>query len=321
MLLGPIISLPGKNCQGLLGLIVRISHNFITAVKARKVGAICYKIALPKQGIKMLHYLVFTDLDGTLLDSRTYSYKKSLAAVNRLKRNGIPIVFCSAKTRAEQEIYRRELGLFHPFVVENGGAIFVPRGYFPFPFDYQKTVNDLLAIELAISRRRVRRLLIRIGKESDLRFKGFSEMSAAEVAEITGLDLESARLAQQREYDEPVKLDSSEKKDLSRFLAKLGEAGLKWSYGGRLYHVMGGGGKGKAVEILSGLYRRVWREITTIGLGNGLNDLPMLSQVDIPFLVQKSGNSWEDMNMPRLHKVQGVGPEGWSEAIAEVFGR
>ena len=268
----------------------------------------------------MLHYIIFTDLDGTLLDSGTYSYEKSLTTIDRLKEKAIPIIFCSAKTRAEQEVYRRELGLFHPFVVENGGAIFIPQGYFPFPFDYHKTVGDLLAIELAIPYRKVREFLVKIGKENDFGFKGLTDMSAAEVAEITGLNLESARLAQQREYDEPVKFESSREKDLSKFLAKLGEAGLNWSYGGRLYHVMGGGGKGKAVEILSGLYRKMWGEIRTVGLGNGLNDLPMLSQVDIPILVQKRDHSWEDVNLPRLRRVRGIGPEGWSKAIVEVFG-
>jgi mannosyl-3-phosphoglycerate phosphatase len=266
-----------------------------------------------------MRQIVFTDLDGTLLDSKTYSYKKSLAAINRLREIGIPIIFCSAKTRAEQEVYRRELGLSAPFIVENGGAVFIPRAYFPFPFDYHKTVDDLLTIELAISRGRVRKLLAKIGRKNDFRFKGFGDMSAAEVAEITGLNLEFAELAQQREYDEPVEFDSSGK-DVSEFLVKLREAGLDWSYGGRLYHVMGGGGKGKAVEILSGLYRRMWGEIRTVGLGNGLNDLLMLSQVDIPILVQKRDHSWEDMNLSRLHKVQGVGPEGWSRAIVQIFG-
>ncbi|HXZ29866.1 MAG TPA: mannosyl-3-phosphoglycerate phosphatase, partial [Dehalococcoidia bacterium] len=189
-----------------------------------------------------------------------------------------------------------------------------------FPFDYHRTVDDLLTIELAIPHSRVRRLLTRIGKENGIRFEGFRNMSAVEVAEITGLGLESARLAKQREYDEPVKFDSSGEKDVGNFLAKLGEAGLDWSYGGRLYHVMGGGGKGKAVEVLSGLYRKMWGKVRTVGLGNGLNDLPMLSQVDIPILVQKRDHSWEDINLPRLRKVQGVGPEGWSKAIAEVFG-
>jgi len=268
----------------------------------------------------MLHYLVFTDLDGTLLDSETYSYEKSLAAINRLKENGIPIIFCSAKTRAEQEVYRRELGLFHPFIVENGSAIFIPRAYFPFPFDYHKAVDDLLAIELPIPYSRVRKLLANIGKENDFRFRGFGNMGAAEVAEITGLNIEFAKLAKQRKYDEPVKFEPSGEKDLSKFLAKLGEAGLNWAYGGQLYHVMGGGDKGKAVEILSGLYRKLWGKIRTIGLGNSLNDLPMLSQVDIPILVQKRDYSWEDIKLPHLRKVQGVGPEGWSRGIVEISG-
>ena len=262
--------------------------------------------------------IVFTDLDGTLLDSETYSYKGSLGEVNRLKENGVPIIFCSAKTRAEQEVYRDELRLFHPFIVENGGAIFIPHAYFPLPFDYHKAVDDLLVIELAMPRSMVTGLLAEIGRENDFRFKRFGDMSAAEVAEITGLNLQSAKLAQQREYDEPVEFDSSGN-DLGEFLAELGEAGLNWSHGGRLYHIMGGGGKGKAVEILSGLYREMWGKIRTIGLGNGLNDLPLLQQVDMPILVQKGDRSWEDMDLPRLRRVRGVGPEGWSRAILELF--
>ena len=263
--------------------------------------------------------IVFTDLDGTLLDSNTYSYQKSLAAVGRLKEDDIPIIFCSAKTRAEQEIFRHELSLFHPFVVENGGAIFIPRAYFPFPFDHHRAVDDLLVIELAIPRSSVRKILAEIARENDFRFTGFTDMSAAKVAELTGLNLESARLAQQREYDEPVEFSSSGQ-DTSEWLVKLGEAGLSWSHGGRLYHVMGGGGKGKAVEVLTQLYRRMWGEIETIGLGNGLNDLPLLRQVDIPILVQRRDHSWEDIDLPRLRRVPGVGPEGWSRAIVELFG-
>jgi mannosyl-3-phosphoglycerate phosphatase len=268
----------------------------------------------------MVHYLVFTDLDGTLLDSQTYSYEKSLAAINRLKDKGIPVIFCSAKTRAEQQTYRRELELSHPFVAENGGAIFIPRAYFPFRFDYHKTVDDLLVIELAIPHTTVRELLARIGKENNLHFRLFQDMSAAEVAAITDLGPESAKLAQQREYDEPVDFDSSREEDSNTFLSKLEEANLNWSRGGRLYHVMGGGGKGKAVQILDGLYRRLWGEVRTIGLGNGENDSPMLSQVDLPILVQKTDLTWEDINLPGLRRVRGVGPEGWSKAIVEIFG-
>jgi mannosyl-3-phosphoglycerate synthase len=53
----------------------------------------------------MSQRIVFTDLDGTLLHPITYSYHESVEAVKWLRENGIPIVFCSAKTRAEQKVY------------------------------------------------------------------------------------------------------------------------------------------------------------------------------------------------------------------------
>ena len=83
---------------------------------------------------------------------------------------------------------------------------------------------------------------------------------------------------------------------------------------------MGGNDKGKAVAIVSDLYRKLWGEIETIGLGDNFNDLPMLSAVDMPILVQKKDYTWENIALPRLCKVRGVGPEGWSRAIEEIFG-
>jgi len=269
--------------------------------------------------------IIFTDLDGTLLDSATYSYEKSLTGINRLKRKGIPIIFCSAKTRAEQEVYRRELGVFHPFIVENGGAIFIPQGYFPFSFDYHKVIDELLIIELGIPYSEVRKLLVKIKEEGEFYFRCFGDMSAEEVAEESGMDIESAKLAKQREYDETVVIASEAKQshitpgEVDRFLEKIKQVGLNYAHGGRFYDVMGDNDKGKAVKIVSELYRKLWGEIETIGLGDSLNDLPMLSTVDIPILVQKRDYTWENISLPRLRKVPGIGPEGWSSIIEEIF--
>jgi ribonucleotide monophosphatase NagD (HAD superfamily) len=46
--------------------------------------------------------LVFTDLDGTLLDHDTYDWTPARDALDRLTRAGIPVVFTSSKTAAEQ---------------------------------------------------------------------------------------------------------------------------------------------------------------------------------------------------------------------------
>jgi mannosyl-3-phosphoglycerate phosphatase len=217
------------------------------------------------------------------------------------------------------------MGIFHPFIVENGGAIFIPSNYFPFPFDYHKIVDELLVIELGTPYEEIRTLLNKIKEEGRFHFRGFGDMSAEEVARESGLDLESAKLAKQREYDETIAIASGAKQshiasnEADKFLERIKQIGLNWTHGGRFYEVMGNNDKGKAVAILSNLYRRLWGKIETIGLGDSLNDLPMLSAVDIPILVQKRDYTWENVNLSRLRKVQGVGPEGWSRAIEEIL--
>ncbi len=78
----------------------------------------------------MKKIVVFTDLDGTLLDHATYSHEPALPALQLLREQQIPLVLCSSKTRTEIEYYRRLLDNHDPFVSENGGGIFIPEGYF-----------------------------------------------------------------------------------------------------------------------------------------------------------------------------------------------
>lgn len=262
--------------------------------------------------------VIFTDLDGTLLDLTTYSYEKALPSLEHLLQKGIPIVFCSAKTRAEQEVYRQKLGIHDPFIVENGGAIFIAQGYFPFSFDYDKAQGEYQIIELGRPYHEIRQILGQIrADEIGINFRGFGDMSAEEVAAETGLDLEAARRAKEREYDETVKLEGTPE-EIARVLNVINKAGLNYAHGGRYYDIMGANDKGKATTILINLFQKKLGQVETVGIGDSPNDLPMLSTVDIPILVQKPGEWWEEMDLPNLNRVKGVGPEGWSQAIREL---
>jgi mannosyl-3-phosphoglycerate phosphatase len=74
-----------------------------------------------------IEYIVFTDLDGTLLDYGTYSWNEALPALSRLRALRIPVVLCSTKTAAEMQPLARELRLEAPYIVENGGGIRIPQ--------------------------------------------------------------------------------------------------------------------------------------------------------------------------------------------------
>jgi mannosyl-3-phosphoglycerate phosphatase len=261
--------------------------------------------------------VVFTDLDGTLLDRYTYSYDNALPSVKHLLQKAIPVIFCSSKTRAEQEVYRQEFGLFHPFIVENGGAIFIPEGYFPFKFSCSRTADGYQIIELGISYRDVRQILEKVRTEQKAHFRGFGDMTDREVAGETGLDLKAAERARQREFTETLKLEGLSD-EISKLLNAIKKAGLNYTRGGRFYEVMGPNDKGKATRILISLFQKKLGRLKTVGIGDSPNDLPMLLSVDIPLLVQEPDGGWEEMNVPNLRRVEGIGPEGWARAVEEI---
>jgi mannosyl-3-phosphoglycerate phosphatase len=80
--------------------------------------------------MRRIPLVVFTDLDGTLLDHATYFFEPARPALDALAEAGIPVVLCTSKTRAETGRWRAALGNADPFIVENGGAAFVPADYF-----------------------------------------------------------------------------------------------------------------------------------------------------------------------------------------------
>ena len=262
--------------------------------------------------------VIFTDLDGTLLDLETYSYDRALPSIEYLRSQNIPIIFCSVKTKAEQEAYRKELQINDPFIVENGGAIFVSQGYFPFDFEYHEAKDGYLVIELGIPYRQIREILVQIRDDTGINFRGFGDMSVEEVASLAHLDLKAAQRAKDREYDETLNLDGTPD-ETNKVLNAIKGKGFSYISGGRYYDVTGPNDKGKATRILIDLFNRKLGPIRTIALGDSSNDLPMLSAVDIPVLVQKPGVTWEEVDMPHLYRVEGIGPEGWARAATEII--
>ncbi|OFV68446.1 MAG: mannosyl-3-phosphoglycerate phosphatase [Candidatus Syntrophoarchaeum caldarius] len=267
----------------------------------------------------MEKYVVFTDLDGTLIDAETYSYEMALPAITLLKERHVPIVFCTSKTRAEIEVYRKKLEIKDPFIPENGGAIFIPENYFDFDFEYTKKVDGYKVIELGTEYAILRKTLKAISSSTGCEIIGFGDMSAEEISQYSNLDIESAKLAKMREYDEAFLIQGGEN-CVDLVLDEIQRSGLGYTVGGRFYHIIGDNDKGVATRQLIELFSRRG-PVKTIGLGDSLNDLPMLREVDLPFLVKKPDGSYDPMvSFNGLKKARGIGPKGWNITIKEILG-
>jgi len=264
--------------------------------------------------------VIFTDLDGTLLDRNTYSFEPAQPALDLIRQKDIPLVLSSSKTRAEIEFYRKELENGHPFISENGGAVFVPKDYFSFRFPYDRETDWFFVLELGIFYPRIIETLDSIKKETGISMKGFSDLTEKEISSICALDSKKAELAKKREYDEPFLIEGGEK-EIEIVRRKIEEKGMTYAWGGRFHHLLGKYDKGRAVEILKELYVKQFSSIFTVGIGDSLNDLPMLSVVDRPiFLKGEESVSPEALSpIQNCTIIHGTGPQAWNEVILNIL--
>jgi len=269
---------------------------------------------------KNFNLLVFTDLDGTLLDHETYSFESALPAINALKKKNIPIIFCTSKTRAEIEKIQLQLDNTHPFISENGGAIFIPKGYFSYRFHFTREDSHYLIIELGTSYTKLREVLNQMSTLLPGKIRGFGDLTTQQVANLCGFSLSQAILAKKREYDEPFILEDGSAENLLQEIASHSK--LQINRGGRFYHLIGQNDKGKAVLLLRELYKRKSAYLKTIALGDSLNDLPMLKVVDYPILVQKPDGSYDtSVKLDKLILAPESGPSGWCEAMLKLLNK
>jgi len=262
----------------------------------------------------MMFYVVYTDLDGTLIDEK-YSFKAASQALETLKNRGFPLIFCSSKTRGEILFYREKMGFSDPFIAENDAAVYIPKGYFDFPIPGAQSVEGFSVLEFGLDYeslfRRVEKILIGLGIE----YETFKGMSVSELSLDSGLSLMEAALAKDREYSVIFK---AECEDSILTEAFRGE-GLIYTRGARYHHVMGAHDKGVSVNALSSLFRMVYDEVLTVGLGDSLNDLEMLASVDLPISVRRPDGSIEDFGVKGVLETEGVGPIGWNERILGIL--
>ncbi|MES9991989.1 MAG: HAD-IIB family hydrolase [Candidatus Thiodiazotropha sp.] len=249
--------------------------------------------------------LIFTDLDGTLLDHHSYDHRDALPALERLKHLQIPVIPVSSKTQAELVAVMKLLGLEGPIIGENGAVIIYP-GEEP-----QIAPPGYLQI---------RDFLVDSRTNPDYDTLGFGDMTLEEVMEHTGLDRQMAARAKSRLGSEPF-LWQGESAGLSQFRLDVAAAGLRLLTGGRFHHLLGDTDKGKALRyVTEHLKRNGYPVTTTIALGDSDNDQEMLLAVDIPIIVRKHDGTHIALEQrPDAIITDLPGPAGWNQAVHKLL--
>lgn len=265
--------------------------------------------------------IVFTDIDGTLIDIYSGKFEGTDLLVKKLAKMGIPVILCSAKTRSEQEYIRNKLGISDPFIIENGGAVVIPDGHFDdFEIGHHTRKNGYSLIEIGGRSSEIVKRLARIREELQINFRGTTDMALNEISRKVRMPLPFAKRMSKREYGETIlEIDPS---DLGRLARVCTRTGLKVIHGGRYTDITQGNDKGKATRVLIDLFKRKYQPRRTIfiGLGDSENDLPMLKLMDIPVLVKRTDGSWCDSKIKNVVRSDGIGPKGWKNSFNLITG-
>jgi len=261
-----------------------------------------------RKGGALAGLLIFTDLDGTLLDHETYSWRAAEPALAMLRQRGAGVILASSKTAAEIAPLRDEIGFADwPAIVENGAGL-LPAGAAA-----SEVEGDAY--------QRLHAALDKLPADLRARFTGFGDMGAEGIARATGLPPDQAALAAARHFSEPG-LFTGDEADEAAFTAALAEHGITARRGGRFLTLSFGATKADRMAEIKSDHAP---DGVTIALGDAPNDAEMIAAADHGVIVANPhGTGLPPLDGEaegRITRTRRPGPEGWNAAILALVER
>lgn len=266
--------------------------------------------------------LIFTDLDGSLLDHDSYSFEAASALLEELETREIPVIPTTSKTFAEVHELRITLNNRHPFIVENGAAIAIPNHYFSTMPQDGVEKSGFCIIANSQPRQYWNNLLEQNAQEFKDEFETFTSIVDKRghkgIQDITGLSLDQAKLSNKREYSEPIHwLGSDQRKQ--EFVEQITVAGGTLIQGGRFLSLGDKVTKGSSLVQLAEIYQKLngLQAVHSLAIGDSGNDISMLEVATSAIIIRSKTHLPPTLNRSNnLIISRDFGPQGWAESVS-----
>lgn len=266
--------------------------------------------------------LIFTDMDGSLLNHENYDFAVAKPLLADLNKKLIPVIPCTSKTYSELIDLRIDLNSHAPFIVENGAAVFIPMGAFTEQPEGTKQRAHFWVKSFVEPRSHWLHLIDMVKHEFVDCFYQFSHMSIDDIMLETGLERPAASQAAKREYGEPV-LWRADEASKQHFIERLQQLGASVLHGGRFIHVSGKVDKATAMNWLTRLYQNKnigSRKVITLAIGDSQNDIAMLEVADFALMIRSPAHDLPQLSrLHRLYVSQDIAPLGWKQGVEIIL--
>lgn len=243
--------------------------------------------------------------------------------MSELELRKIPLILVTPHTRAEVEPFRRKIGHGHPFIVENGGGIFFPDGYFNVRIPGAVRNSRYLCIAQGKPYPEVCEALDDIAQECGVGVAGFHHMSLREIADNSGLRPRDAEQVRSREFEELFYFTSADEAGIARFVEAARLQGYTARQGGAFWHFSHGCDPARAVRNLTELFREATRtKLRSVGIGVDADDLVWLRATDQAIMLPGGRVNPEELKSNHAKNIitgNASGPAGWSEVISDII--
>jgi len=251
--------------------------------------------------------IIFTDLDGSLLDKDTFEFHEIEDYFRDLVSKGIKIIPNSSKTKAELSNFNIQYNLNLSFIAENGSSIHglnlihenLPNNIF-----LSRTVDEIYKIYNQ-----------NVTDNLKEKITFILNLKSNEQQEIFGLSLEKMNLAIKRDHSIPIQFNGTEI-EKNEFIKIINNSGLTIQTGGRIMNICDNVNKSKAMsKTMELINKEIDNEIITIGVGDNQNDIDMLKQSDYACLVKNDKFDSSLVDIDNLIKSTEPSPRGWADVI------
>ncbi|MDV7338628.1 HAD-IIB family hydrolase [Terasakiella sp. A23] len=260
--------------------------------------------------------IIFTDLDGTLLDHDTYSFAKAQSALDRLKVNQVPLVLTTSKAYAEVKEFQAKLAISDPCIIENGSAIYAGTSAFSQSLDlgeakiFGRPYDEICTF------------IDQLPKNIRRHIRGFGDMSVKGVCEITDLPIDKAEKAKDRLASEPF-LWTGTDAELKELESLLKAENMALLQGGRFYHILSKTDKSEAINWMMARLKSLFpaNDYHSCALGDGPNDAKMIAAAETGIVIANPEGVALSIEAPfgKIKYPEPIGPQGWAVGMHELM--